>query len=161
MPKIGQLPPLGRNLQDADRLIVETPAGTRQGVGAELLGYVASHIPDPTVLVIEAGQTLSGQMAVVAVDGKAYYADNSNIAHAGLVVGVTTGAAMQGATASIRLFGEMTEPSWDWTPNLPILLGRDGRISQSDTATAFSQILGFALSGTTIFINLEPPILRQ
>lgn len=125
-----------------------------------LIDYLKRQQLSTNTIKHKAGQNLSGNMAVIIYDGMALYADNSNINHAGIVIGITTGGASIGSDATIQYHGEMTEPSWNWITNEPIFLGTHGRLSQIDTSTAFSNILGFAVTPTTMFINLETPILR-
>jgi len=87
------------------------------------------------------------------------YADNTVVAHADKVLGMTTGAASAGALATIQVGGELTEPSWSWTAEAPLYLGANGQVTQSPPASGFVLNLGFAISATKIFLDLKQPIL--
>ncbi|MBF6416983.1 LtfC-like domain-containing protein [Nocardia cyriacigeorgica] len=70
---------------------------------------------------------LSGHRLVTTTDsGLVEYADATNPAHQNRPVWITTGAWLAGVTATLTTAGLVTEPSWSWTPGLPILLGTNG-----------------------------------
>jgi hypothetical protein len=52
----------------------------------------------------------------------------------------------------------MTEPSWDWTPGLPLYVGPDGILVQSPPASGFIREIGLAVSPTSIVIRHMVPI---
>ena len=119
-------------------------------------------IPGPTggvSLIYPAGVALGGHRMVILDDaGLAVYADNTIAAHANKVLGMTTGAASLGASATIQTGGELTEPSWTWTLDVPIYLSANGLLTQTPPTTGFSLIVGFPITATKIFINLREPI---
>jgi hypothetical protein len=105
--------------------------------------------------------TLSGHRVVYLSSVGVNYASSRNIATRGLAVGVTIGASALGADSTIRTKGEIIEPSWTWTPASPVFLGQDGALSQVGPAPPdlFSQIIGVAISATSIYVNIQPPIV--
>lgn len=113
----------------------------------------ASHI-----LTYPAGEILSGHRMVVLNDGEAFYADSTILNHANRVVGMTTGAAMLGADVPIHTEGEITEPSWNWTLDVPVWLGLTGLLTQVVPTSGFSLIIGFPLSAVKLFISIREPI---
>ena len=113
----------------------------------------------PLVVTHAAGETLSGHRVVIVSGGLAYHADSTDPADASRVVGITTGAATAGAPAMIQTFGEMTEPSWNWSDGA-IFFDALGRLTQTPPETGFLQIVASAVSSTTIFISLQPPIIK-
>lgn len=117
--------------------------------------WLASLQGDGSLLLMQrnAGEALGGHRAVVLSSGMAFYADSSNLDHAGLVVGITTGAAAQGASASIQSGGELAGLS-GLIPDQAIFLSTNGGLTQSAPITGFSQQLGIALSATAMLINL-------
>jgi hypothetical protein len=113
---------------------------------------------EPTVNVI-AGEALGGNRAVVLqASGLAVYADNSNPVHFWQFAGITTGAAAAASPLKILPAGLMVEPSWAWLPNTPVFLGRTGLLTQEQVPGVFQQVIGTALSPTSVFISPREPI---
>jgi hypothetical protein len=112
-------------------------------------------------LVKPAAIALSGHKVVYISSAGANYASSRDIATRGLAVGITVGASALGGNSTIRTNGEIIEPSWAWTPAQPVFLGQDGALSQSGPAPPdlFSQIVGIAISATSIYVNIQPPIV--
>lgn len=109
-----------------------------------------------------AGVTLGGHRGVVLnAAGEAIYADSSTNTHSNKFFGVTTGAANVGTVVTVKIFGELTEPTWSWTPDQPIYLGNNGVLTQTvpiSPSSTFSLIIGVAVTATKIYINPMPPI---
>lgn len=115
---------------------------------------------NPNIISAPAAQALGGhRMAVITAAGLADYADNTIPAHADLVHGLTTGAVASGDMAQVLTRGEITEPSWNWTPGLPLYLVSNGLMSQTPPVSGFSLPAGSAISPTKIFIEFQPPTL--
>lgn len=110
------------------------------------------------VIELTAATAIGGHRVVIAGDDGVEIASSDNPAHAGRVVGVTTGAAEQGATAFVQQTGELVELSWNWTLS-PIYLGTNGVLTQTAPAVGFSQQIGVATAPTKILINVGPAIL--
>lgn len=94
--------------------------------------------------------------------GEVEYASSGNITQANRIVGMTMNAAVPGGLVSVQKFGELTEPSWNWTLSQPIYLSIDGALTQtppSTPASQFSVIVGFPISPTAIFVNIGNPII--
>jgi hypothetical protein len=105
---------------------------------------------------------LSGhRMVTLDATGEATYASNDNLTHSNRVLGMTTGAADVGATAYIQIFGELVEPTWNWTLDTPIYLSVDGLLTQTPPAqpAVFTLIVGFPIAATSMFINIQSPII--
>lgn len=110
------------------------------------------------VLSLPAAQNLSGHRLVVATPTGAAYAEPGNPAHADALLGLTTGAALQGDTASIQAAGELTEPSWTWTPGLPLYVVAGGQLSHTPPATGWVQLIATALTPTRILLTARQAI---
>lgn len=105
-----------------------------------------------------AGESLGGQRVVIIGDTEeVFYADPTVEDHAYRVRGLTRGAATQGNTVEIQTQGEMTEPSWTWTPGLPVFLNPNGLLSHSPPETGFILLVGSALSSNKLFIKIDLP----
>lgn len=108
-----------------------------------------------------AGEALSGhRMVTTNAAGQIIYASSAAPAHAGRVLGITTGAAATGATATIQPIGSITESGWAWAPESVLFLGTNGQLSATPPASGFVQIVGYAQTATTIYIQLHQPFLR-
>jgi hypothetical protein len=125
------------------------PAGT-PGISGGAMQLV------PTVTPI-------GGHRVLALDnvGKAVYADSTSLPLTQRVVGVSTSSTAAGIDAPIQTYGAMEEPSWNWDTELPVFLGTNGTLTQTPptTPSKASIVVGFPTSPTTLFINIQQPIL--
>ncbi len=109
-----------------------------------------------------AGSNLSGHRAVIVDENsKVVYADNQTPSHTSKVLGITLGAAVIDDTVSVRTFGEVQEPSWNWTLDQPIYLGANGVLTQALPITGFLLVLAFPISPTKIFISIKQPYVRS
>lgn len=107
-----------------------------------------------------AGAILSGhRMVVLDAVGKAVYADNTAMTHVNKVLGMTVGSAVADAAIDILRWGELEEPSWTWTLDQPVFLSTNGLLTQTPPSTGFSQIIGFPVSATKLYISLREPII--
>lgn len=119
--------------------------------------------PSDTIQVkYPAATALSGHiMTAVTTSRTLEPASNDNPAHALRLVGMTVGAADSGAPGTVQTFGEFEEPSWSWTPDQPVYLGKNGRLTQEPPAApdaVFSLVVGVALAPTRIFLAPNFPI---
>jgi hypothetical protein len=107
-----------------------------------------------------AGVVISGHRAVTE-DGTGLlrYADNTTAADAWGPVGVSTNAAVIGDPVVVVRSGELTEPSWTWTPLGRIWLGVAGALTQTmPTAPAFLRVIGIATSATSMWVDPSIPV---
>lgn len=114
-----------------------------------------------TDIYATAGGALGGHRVVfLDSNSEAQYASNQTASHAYITLGITLGAAVQGGAVTIQTYGELVEPSWNWTLNLPIFLDTNGLLTQTAPVSpaVFQRILGFPLSVTGMFISLRDPI---
>lgn len=118
--------------------------------------------PGGTIIQRPAAIALSGhRMVMLDGQGSAIYASNADQTHANRIVGMTTHAADAGAPVAIAIYGELTEPTWNWETDKPVYLGADGFLTQvppEAPAAKFSVVVGFPISATTLFINIGIPI---
>lgn len=117
-----------------------------------------SYIPN-----VVSGSNLSGHRIVyLDTNGDAQYASSNNLNHIGKVVGITTSATTTGSATEIRTMGKFEEPSWNFETGLNIYLGNDGLITQvipTFPTSLFSQVVGYVINPTTIYIQLQTPII--
>ena len=106
-----------------------------------------------------AGEDLGGHRIVVVNDsGQAIYADPSNTDHAFRLAGMTTGAVSSAGAATIQGAGEIIEPSWSWTPGIPVFLGPNGTLTQTAPTTGLSIIVAIVLASNKLRLDLYPAI---
>ena len=107
-----------------------------------------------------AAEDLGGhRLVVLDSSGQAAYADQTNLYHAGRVLGLTTGSAVSGAVATIQTFGEISESSWNWNPVLArVFLSTNGLLTQTPPTSGFLCVVGFPISATRLFIDVQPPV---
>lgn len=127
--------------------------------------WVALQSPPPTsggqVFAYTAGGDLSG-LSVVAFDAQACLvtADCTNMTQYGHVCGVLEQAFSPGCPVTYRTTGLLSNTTWCWIPGKPIFFGQEGRLTQQLPKTAvFSQVVGMAISPTSLSIFLQPPIV--
>jgi hypothetical protein len=97
------------------------------------------------------------RMVFINENEEAEYVSSANPFHANKVIGMTTGAVISGLIG-IQRGGELTEPSWNWTLDIPIWIGIDGLLTQVQPVLGFSLIIGFPITQTKIFISIREPI---
>lgn len=111
-------------------------------------------------LTFLADGALGGQRVVRATTaGKVGYVDPSDPVQAHAAIGLTMGAAADGVGINVQFSGEMTEPGWAWTANLPIFAGADGVPTQTPPTAGFQAAIGVAISATAMVIQIKSPIV--
>jgi len=111
------------------------------------------------VLIAEAGEAISDKRPVVVIDGLAYAADNTDPTHNGKVVGISDGAASQGADVTIKTDGARLENNtWNWTGGL--LYVGTGALTETVPTTGFSQSIAVAVASDALIVQVGPPIGR-
>ena len=114
---------------------------------------------DSVDLSIVAAIPIGGQR-VVATDeqGLAVYADN--LTRYKTVVGISTGAAIQGAVVTVKPFGMLEDSSWNWDSVKGLFLGQNGLIVQEAPDTGAILSLGHVAGAEAIFIIIGEYVER-
>jgi len=94
--------------------------------------------------------------SVIIATGK--IADSSDTTHQGRVIGITLGSILSGAVGQFVSEGTVENPAWSWTPG-DILFLNETSISITPPAIGFSQQVAVAETSTSIFFDLEAPVL--
>ena len=115
---------------------------------------------DSVDLPLVAAVAIGGQR-VVATDeqGMAVYADN--LTRYKTVIGISTGAAIQGAVVTVKPFGRLEDSSWNWTPGKGLFLDQNGIIVQDAPSAGAIVPLGFVVTPMRIFISIGSRIERE
>ena len=148
--QITQAPILVIAISDAGATVNVVAQGPVQ-VAAATLGLQG---PPGAGLAVLAAEALGGHRVVTA-DGLHCTPQDADRA-----IGITTGAAALGQSASVLPSGPMTEPSWTWTPGLPLFIGAAGVLTQTAPPTGKVRRIAFALTATLINIDFLPPITQ-
>ena len=100
-----------------------------------------------------AGEALGGHR-VVAINelNQAVYASSDATR---IPVGITTGAAVSGAEATIQVSGELTEPSWNWDVTKPVFLGLSGLLTQTPPTAGTLAVIGFPTASNKLLLDLS------
>lgn len=107
-----------------------------------------------------AGQPLSGQrVVIIGTDEKVYYADCTNLTHLNRVLGITTGAVIQGEFPSARIAGQMSEPTWNWDLDKFLYLSTNGNLTQTPPASGFLLQMGWPISATSIMVEKKEVLI--
>jgi hypothetical protein len=113
-----------------------------------------------TYLTFIADGPVGGHRVVVTTSaGKVGYADNTNLSHVSAVVGITLGAAVDGAPVNVQTAGEITEPSWNWTLQQPVFLAANGLLTQTAPASGFHLVVGVPTAPTTLIVSIKQPFV--
>ena len=106
-----------------------------------------------------ASGVLSGHRAVRSLSALTVaLCDAATPLHAQSFLGVTRGAADPGGAVSVQTDGELVEPSWSWSPGLPVFVGLGGVLTQTSPLTGFALVVGFAQSLTSLWVHPRPPV---
>jgi hypothetical protein len=100
------------------------------------------------------------QIVFVTDSGAVLAANANNPTHAGRIVGITEAAAAVDATVSVRRSGSVANPVWALTPGARYYLQAGGEIGTNTDGLAFTQKIGVAESATSLFLQIEAPILN-
>ena len=119
-------------------------------------------IPGPVggaTTVMVGAAPISGHTAV-ALDsgGLLIYADCTNLAHLGAVLGVVANAYSPGDLAVVQTDFDLAHAGWTFATG-PVFVGATGALVQTlPMGAVFAQVVGYALAPTRIRIDVQPPI---
>jgi hypothetical protein len=104
-----------------------------------------------------AAENISGLKAIYATSTGARTADKSAFASS-QVVGISKNSASVGSFVEVQPSGEMQDPSWNWTPGLPLYLSTFGNITHVLPTIGEHVEIGVAMTSQKIIIRIQPPI---
>lgn len=126
----------------------------------ESIGGIAQG--QPNVEVVTPSSPILGHRVLAINSSNLYeYASADNLSQLGLVRGINPSASISGEAIHLATTGEVVyESGWSWSPG-PVFLGFGGFLTQVEPEyplSLFSQVVGVAISPTTILVQLELPI---
>lgn len=111
------------------------------------------------IITCETDMVILPYTAVIFNNNKIIPANTLLTEHAHKVVGVTIDHTTNGYV-KVQIGGVLENPSWSLQLGNPIFLNINGLLSQTpNTIGGFSQILGYAISPTKMFIKIHEPIV--
>jgi len=114
--------------------------------------------PNLSLVTYAAGEDISGHRAVyMSEDDTVMYADKDG--DQVCVLGVTTQASIEGDPIAIQTFGEIIEPSWNWDVSKAIYLSNNGYLTQEAPISGIIQRIGIPINKTTMFVDIQMPIV--
>jgi hypothetical protein len=123
------------------------PPGPPGADGGDSAVYVADGAVSGHVVVAE---TAPGTVVPASAD---------SAAHALRVAGISTNAAANGGSVTVRRLRAVTHGGWAFTPDLPVYLGLSGALVQAVPVGAlFIQVVGVALTPTSLLVAIHPPV---
>lgn len=158
-----------------ETVVVDQPAGgetivIEQAPAIEIMEAIEQGPPgEPGIPGPAGGQAMEfivasaiGGHRLLAIDAanEIIYAGNDLPGTANKIIGMSVNAAAPGGALSVVRAGEVDEPSWSWDVSKPIYLGINGLLTQATPVlpAAFSLIVGFPLTPTSLFLSLREPI---
>lgn len=94
---------------------------------------------------------IGGQRVVYFTDSSINYADSSDLSQISKAFGLTLQATSLGFI-EVLTFGEVSDPSWNWSDG-KVYLGSSGLLTQTLPTSGFLLEVGKALSATKLFVN--------
>lgn len=113
------------------------------------------------IIELEAASAIGGHRVVHSLgNGTIDIASSDDVTHINTIIGITTGAVIQGDMASVQLSGDMIEPSFTFVPG-PIYFNDVGVLTQTRPVTGFIQQVAVSVSATEIVVQLGVPVVLQ
>lgn len=101
---------------------------------------------------VTASEPIGGQR-VVTINGFHATPETSD-----LIIGLSKSAAATSQSFEVTVFGLVADVSWTWTTGLPIFVGPSGTLTQTVPTLGVSRRIAWAVSPTTINVDIMPPI---
>lgn len=116
---------------------------------------------DPIVTLLASGSINAHRVVTILASDRVAYCDAGTPTDRILAIGITLTAAADGEPVQVQKFDRIVEPSWDWTPGLPIYCGLEGALTQVyDAAWAFVAIVGVAIDRTSMWVRLQSVLVQ-
>lgn len=129
---------------------------------AQIAGMVAANSSAATLTAqLDTAVPLSGHTVVTTDDtGELVPASATDPTHVARPLWLTTGAWAAGVPATVVAAGIVTEPTWSWTPGLPVFLGANGALTQAPpTAPQFLRWVAAVVDPTSLNFRPELPVV--
>jgi hypothetical protein len=109
-----------------------------------------------TAVSAVAGEDLGRHRLVYADSGVYRIATSSETEQKADVVGITLESIQSGETGTIQFGnGVVSDGEWTWVPGTKLFLGLDGLIVNNPSSYTYTKPIGFAISSTSIYFNVQ------
>lgn len=98
---------------------------------------------------------LGNRAVMLASNGTLNHVDP---AFADAFVGISKNSAVAGDLVSVATRDTVSEPTWTWTPGLPVFAGDDGVLTQTPPVTVCVAHIGVAINPTTLLLSKTQPV---
>jgi hypothetical protein len=108
-----------------------------------------------------AGYSVSKYDILYVLDGKLQKCMSSDESSGNLCIGISLANAMVGEDAEFIITGIIQDPVFNFIPGLPVYVGLNGRMTQTDPVASakYVQKIGMALTSAAVQINIEPAVM--
>jgi len=105
----------------------------------------------------------SGAMSALRIvwedaDGLVHVLDKDDGDHITLIAGLTITATATAGDVTVQRAGPVDDDAWEWVASGPIWLGDSGIPTQTPPTTGYDVQIGYAVSPTRIYLDIQPPI---
>jgi hypothetical protein len=135
--------------------------GIRDVLGDKIYGTFTAIKETTPVPVVDSGLTsaiaLEANRLVAVVNGLLVYADQSILAHAYAIVGMTKAPTNPGQAVVLLSEGLASSTNWNWTVGEPIFVGGNGQLTQDadSLTTGFFASAGRVITPQQIYLDVE------
>lgn len=115
-----------------------------------------------STITYAAGQNLSTGRVVIIDDLEAWYFQNTNSAHVGRAIGITTTSATTGNNVTIQVSGVVQDAAFGFTADKTVWVGADGEIFDTQPITGvIIQKAGVAAEDKKLLIDFSVSVLKN
>jgi hypothetical protein len=131
--------------------------------GADL-GYQDGNYFAPTIqpyvyqVVYPAAEIIHGHRAVRIMADGVHHASSAALAHAQGVAGISMNAAAVGDAVTVRIMGQINEPSWSWIDGSSVYVGVDGVLTQTPPTSGYIREIGIAVGPKSMIVRTLMPV---
>ncbi len=119
---------------------------------AAIVGVIGPPGPPGDARTVTAAEALGGHRAIT-VDGR-----HATTVTLDRLAGISTAAGAVGTLVPYVAAGPLSEPSWAWTPGLPLFVTGAGVLTQTAPSSGVARRVAWAVSATLINIDPFPTI---
>lgn len=94
------------------------------------------------------------------VDGAVYPIDPEDDAHIDLISGLTLTATPGAGEVTVQRSGPVDDSAWSWAPGR-VWLGAAGALTQTPPLDGTDVLIGYAVSPTRLFLDIQDPIFQE
>lgn len=115
-----------------------------------------------STITYSAGQNLSTGRVVIIDDLEAFYFQNTDSAHIGRAIGITTTSATTGNNVTIQVSGVVQDAAFGFTADRTVWVGADGEIFDTQPVTGvIIQKAGVAAEDKKLLIDFSVSVLKN